>query len=303
MASSRPVATKRPSSVHTLCTAKPRTTTVTRMNMVTPFFIVAVGLLFLAGSQEGCRCDGRSRARAGRRIKNGQEQASVDKPSGVVLGKSGGEKQSRRVKEKALQIATMGGGAPTKARRQSRLPRGPLLEMAAATHLSHAQRGASRALRTQRLSQQSDVIHSRKMRIRVRFGIGIASSDLTRSNAYSWTMSRAAAGCAASNTVPPMTRACSALHRDYCLASIIDHASGKSLRRPSATVHPRVLVKTADKEPYREAARHGALVTQHHRTPSSRPPTLERDSTATRGAASDSVPTRATPALQSNKRV
>jgi hypothetical protein len=41
MASSRPEAIRRPSSVHTLCTAKPRTTMVTSKNMVTPLRMAA----------------------------------------------------------------------------------------------------------------------------------------------------------------------------------------------------------------------------------------------------------------------
>ena len=65
MASSRPVATRRPSNVQTLCTAKPSTRTVTRMNMVTPLRMVAVllaalqwwwcGPPFLQGSKHGAR--------------------------------------------------------------------------------------------------------------------------------------------------------------------------------------------------------------------------------------------------------
>ena len=45
MASSRPVATSSPSNVQTLCTAKPSTTTVTSMNMVTPLLMVAVAVV------------------------------------------------------------------------------------------------------------------------------------------------------------------------------------------------------------------------------------------------------------------
>ena len=55
--SSRPLATRSPNSVHTLCTAKPSTRTVTSMNMVTPLRIVAAvlfGLLF--GADQGFEC-------------------------------------------------------------------------------------------------------------------------------------------------------------------------------------------------------------------------------------------------------
>lgn len=57
MASSRPVATRRPSRVQTLCTAKPRTTTVTRMKMVTPRFMATVLQRSLLFTGEGSSRD------------------------------------------------------------------------------------------------------------------------------------------------------------------------------------------------------------------------------------------------------
>ena len=71
MASSRPVATRRPSRVQTLWTAKPRTTAVTSRKMVTPLRIVAGGggggggLLFVGGCTEQRRDTRQKSRRAG----------------------------------------------------------------------------------------------------------------------------------------------------------------------------------------------------------------------------------------------
>ena len=64
MASSRPVATSRPSNVQTLCTAKPSTTTVTRINMVTPRLMVAAAARLRPPFPWCLACSGVSKSRA-----------------------------------------------------------------------------------------------------------------------------------------------------------------------------------------------------------------------------------------------
>jgi hypothetical protein len=128
MASSRPVATRRPNKVQTLCTAKPRTTTVTRMNMVTPLRMVIACLRppILGGSQRGPGPEVRaSRAQIrGDEVLYG-EPSTRKKMSSCFEPGTEWERKRRKSKRKALQApkprALAGGSA---SRRQSRLAHG-----------------------------------------------------------------------------------------------------------------------------------------------------------------------------------